>query len=677
MRLRPTRLLPIAPLLVLWAAVPARADKQLDAAVTKAEQQVSQGRPEEAVATLQKAAARAKRDPEAQLALASLLARLGRLDEAGAALAKAGELAASSPPAVRARVLRERSAFALRAGTVREALELARAAVEAAPAAESLAALARAQARAGDPAARETAARAVSGGAASAAPHLALCDALRQAWLGKESEAACRHALELSPRSAAAQTGLALSLAVVGSPAAVEAARSAVQADPGSAEAQAAVALALLAQDPADRSGQAVAAAQQASFLEPKSAFAKLVVARVFESRGQLEQAAAAYDQAAAVDPTWGAPRIGALRVRFRQGDASAALSGLRGLPDDLRRSADADLLLGELLTQEGDPAAARDALARAAGALPGRADVQAALGTAAYDAGELAQAADALGRAVGLEPGNVEYRRRHAAYLAADGRLDDSLAELKELAARPEGQSAAAFVELGGVYRSYEPPRVTEAVAAYQRALKLDPKSGEAALGIARSYRAGRQWEKAVDAYERVTSVNRRLEGEAMLGAAWCFVRSGDDYKARFYTGLAARAGADVRALRAALSGPAGGGAADEAAERALGLDSRVAGDQVRAVRELLRLGRPAVPALARALERRTTSLPAREAIVDGLGRMGPAARDALPQLERLIKAGGPAPAAVQSPVEKDRHDREVKLIAAAQSAAAAIRGQ
>ncbi|HXY41784.1 MAG TPA: tetratricopeptide repeat protein [Vicinamibacteria bacterium] len=676
MRSFPTRLFTIAPLLALCAAVPARADKQLDAAVTRAEQQLSQGKPDEAVATLQKAAAKAKRDPEAQLALAGLLARLGKLDEASAALVKAGELAAGSPPAVRARVLSERSAFALRAGTVREALGLAQAAVEAAPAAESLAVLARAQARAGDPTARDTARRAVSAGATVAAAHLALCDALRGAWLAKESEAACRRALELSPRSVAAQTGLALSLAESGNaPLAVEAARAAVRADATSAEAQSAVALALLAQDPADKSSQSIAAAQQASFLEPKNAPAKLVVARVFESRGQLDQAATAYDQAAAADSTWGAPRIGALRLRFRQGDAGGALSGLRGLPDDLKRSGDADLLLGELLAQEGDPAGALSALARAASALPGRADVYSALGAAAYDAGELAQAADALGRAVALEPGNVEYRRRQASYLAADGRLDESVAVLKELTARPEGQTTTVLVELGGALRSFEPPRVADAVAAYQRALKLDPRSGEAALGIARAYRAGRQWERAVDAYERVSSVNRRLEGEAMLGAAWCFVHSGDDYKARFYTGLAARAGADVRALRAALSGPAGGGAADEVAERASGLDSKVAGDQVRAVRGLLRLGRPAVPALARALERKATSLPAREAIVDGFGRMGPAARDALPELERLIKAG--APAAPESPAQAAGHEREAKLIAAMGAAATAIRGK
>ena len=671
------RLARMAMVLVLCAAVPAGADKRLDDAVAKAERQLAQGKPDEAVKILRKSAEKARRDPEPQLALASLLTRLGKRDEAGAALARAGELAATAPPAVRARVLRERSAFALRDGTVREARDHARAAVEADAGAESLAALARAQARAGDPAAPETASRAVAGGPRVAAAHVAQGDALREAWLGADGEASYRRALELAPRSLAAQTGLALALAAQGkAEAALEAARAAAQADPTSAEAQASVGLALLAQDPLDKTSEAVSAAQQASFLEPKSALAKLAVARVFESRGQLPQAAAAYGEAADLDPTWGAPRIGALRVRLREGDADGALAALRDLPDDLKASGEADLLLGELSSRTGDPTGARMALERAAASLPGRAEVQLALGTAAYDAGDLAKAADALGRAVALAPGNLDYRLKHGLYLASDGRRDESVAALVEVTRRPEGQTPGNFIALGGVYRSFKPPRVAEAVAAYERALKLDPKSGEAALGVARSYRAGKQWTKAVDAYERLPAVSRRLEGEAMLGAAWCYYRSGDDYKARFYTGLAVRAGADVSRLRAALSGSSPG-AGDEVVEAAEGLDSKNAGDQVSAVRALLELGRPAVPALAGALARKGTSLPAREAIVEGLGRLGPAARDALPQLDRLIKAGPPVPASPESSAEKGRHEREVKLIAAMQSAAAAIRGK
>jgi hypothetical protein len=191
----------------------------------------------------------------------------------------------------------------------------------------------------------------------------------------------------------------------------------------------------------------------------------------------------------------------------------------------------------------------------------------------------------------------------------------------------------------------------VAEAVAAYEKALKLDPKSRDAALGVPQSYRAGKQRARAIDAYERLPKLNPRLEGESLLGVAWCHLLSGDDYKARFYTGLAAKAGADVSGIRRVFSGSAAAGG--EAAELADDLESKDAGEQVRAARRLLELGRPAVAVLASALRGRTTSLAARETIVEGLGRMGPDARAAPPG------------------------SREARLIEAMRSAAEKIRGK
>jgi tetratricopeptide (TPR) repeat protein len=320
------------------------------------------------------------------------------------------------------------------------------------------------------------------------------------------------------------------------------------------------------------------------------------------------------------------------------------------------------------------DPMGAAAALWGAAAAWPGSAEAQAAYGTAAHEEGSLTAAADALTRAVALEPGNLDYRSRQARYLADDGRLEEAAAALVALGGEAEGKKPPLLLQLGDAYRAFRPPRVKEAVAAYEQALALDPKNGEAALGIARAYRAGKQWQRAADAYERVPAVNKRLEGEAMSGVAWSYLRAGDDYKARFYTGLAVKAGADVTALRAALTSGAGG--PDELGELAEDLASRSAAEQVKAVRALLGLGRPAVPALARALGRDGTRLAAREAIVAGLAKLGPAAREALPQLERQVKAG-PRAAPASSAAAAEIREREEKLVAAAEAAAAAIRAK
>ena len=163
----------------------------------------------------------------------------------------------------------------------------------------------------------------------------------------------------------------------------------------------------------------------------------------------------------------------------------------------------------------------------------------------------------------------------------------------------------------------------------------------------------------------------------EALLGEAWCYYLSGDDTRAKFYTGLAVRAGADVDEIRQAFSRPPGAtSAAIELAELADQLRSKNAGVQARAAKDLLELGRPGVPSLAAALQRKGTSLAVRERIVDGLGRLGPAAREALPQLDRLAQdraaRAGPRRTRARS---KALREREARLAASAQAASAKIR--
>jgi tetratricopeptide (TPR) repeat protein len=670
--------LAVAALVVAGAAQPARADKKLDEAVAKAEAQLAKGKEDEAVKILQKAAAQAAKDPEPQLALALLLTRLGKLDDASAALGKAGELSASASPAVKSRVLAARSSMALRTGKAGDALALAQQAVQAEGGAASLAALARAQARLGLPAARETAEKAVKAGASSGAAHLAQGDALLAAHLDKEAEAAYKRAAEIEPRSAAAQSGLARALAAQGKAGpALEAAHTATQADAHSGEAQAALALAHLAQDPSDKASEAVAAVQQGVFLEPKNPAVKLTLGRVFESRGQLAEAASTYAEAGGLDPSWPAPSVAALGLMLRQGDATAATAGFNALSDEAKASGEAQLLLGRLLLKKEDWNGAKTALDAATTALPGVAEAQAALGTAAYNVGELKLAADAYGRAVALEPESVAYLANYGLFLGYDGRLDEGLQVLQKVVARPDGQSdAGSFINLGWLYRHFRPPRVAESVAAYEKALKLDPKNAKAALGIALAYRAGGQWAKAVTAYERVSQVNPKLDGEAMLGTAWCYFRSGDDYKARFFAGLAAKKGVDVGPLREALLGPpkaaaAASKSADELYELALQLDEKNAGEQALAAQRLLAIGKGAVPSLAGALRDKDTAIAVREQIVDGLAKMGPAAREALPELDRLSKAG---PRATSAPALKER---ETRLVASMQEAASKIRGK
>jgi tetratricopeptide (TPR) repeat protein len=669
--------LAVAALVVAGVAAPARADKKLDEAVTKAEAQLAKGKQDEAVKILQKAAAQAPREPEPLLVLAQVLARLGKLDEAAASFAKAGELSASASPAVRARVLTARSSMALRMGGAGEALALAQQAVQADGGASSLSALARAQARLGLPAARDTAEKAVKSGTSSAAAHVARGDVLIAAHLGREAEGAYKRASEIEPRSASALGGLARALAAQGKAGpALEAARAATQADPHSGEAQAALALAHLAQDPADKASEAMAAVQQGVILEARNPLVKLTLGRVFESRGQLAEAAKSYAEAGGLDPSWATPPVAAVALLLRQGDAAAATAGFEALSVEAKSSGEAQLLLGRLLLRKEDWNGAKAAFDAAAAALPGLAEAQAALGTAAYNVGELKLAAEAYGRAAALEPDNVAYLSNHGLFLGYDGRLDEGLAILLEVAARPDAQGdAGTFINLGWLYRNLRPPKVAESVAAYEKARKLDPKSAKAALGVPLAYRAAGQWARAITAYEHVSKAYPKLDGPALVGTAWCYLRSGEDYKARFYASEALKAGANIRSLREALLAPAppasaASKSADEISELAQQLAEDGAGEQALAAQRLLARGRAGVPALASALRDKDTALAVREQIVDGLARMGPAAGAALTELDRQVKAG---PRAAGPGLE----EREAKLVASMRAAVAKIRGK
>jgi len=132
------------------------------------------------------------------------------------------------------------------------------------------------------------------------------------------------------------------------------------------------------------------------------------------------------------------------------------------------------------------------------------------------------------------------------------------------------------------------------------------------------------------------------------------------------------------VGSIRRAFSRPAKG-AIDEGARAQLleGLRSKNAGVQARAVKGLLALGRPAVPSLATALQRTGTSLAARELIVQGLAGLGPAARDALPQLDRLAETAPPAPGPQDSEEETALRERVARLSTSARAASETIRSR
>ena len=362
----------------------ARADKRLDQAVAKAEAQLAKGKEDEAVKVLQKAASQAtgrRRGPARAGADAGAGGEAGR----GGARVRGGRRACRRPLRRRAGA-RARGSLGLRAAGRHDTgrARLRAAGRRGRGRRRGQAALARALARRGDARGAQRPPRAPPRPRPTRPrPSLARGDAYLAQRLGEQAEAVLPPRARAAARSVEAATGLALALAAQGKAAA---GRWRPPAPPfswtrDSGEAEAALGLAALAQDPTDKAGEAVAAVQQARFLEPESALVRLALGRVFESRGQLEQAASAYAEAARLDPSWAAPRVAALELRLREGDADGALAELRALPQELRASGDAQLLLGKLLLRKGDARAAEAALDLAVEALPGSAEAWAAFG--------------------------------------------------------------------------------------------------------------------------------------------------------------------------------------------------------------------------------------------------------------------------------------------------------
>ena len=181
-------------------ALAAQNNAKIEQAWAKAEEQITKGKPDEAVKNFSKAA---DQNPsgEAYVMLARLQERLGNLDEATAALNKAKDVSASAPPASRADVLAAITSMQLLTGPGATALVTAKQAAELSPTPAALAALTRAQLRAESaPAALKTAEDAVAKHAASALVHEARGEALSSMGRMDDAVAAFRKALELDPK---------------------------------------------------------------------------------------------------------------------------------------------------------------------------------------------------------------------------------------------------------------------------------------------------------------------------------------------------------------------------------------------------------------------------------------------------------------------------------------------
>jgi len=634
-------------------ATPALADKKLDDAIAKAEDQLQKGKPEEALKTMQKAVSQQASSPEAQLAMARFQQRLGNFDEAAASMAKATQLSAAAPPALQSQILTGQAAFDLQRGTGKDALAHAEAAVKAEASAGAVAALARAQARVGDAAAAlATADRAVQAGPTSGEAHAARGDALLALHRNDDAVAAYRKALEVEPKLTRARVGLASAHLAAGKAAEAEAeARKATEADPKSGEAFAVLGTAILAQNK-DNWGKAIAEAQQGAFLDDKNPMVQMAVGQIFELNN-LKQAVEAYKKAIATDPGYIPAQLALVTAQERNGDVAGALVSAQKLVQDLPKSGEAYARHGRLLLRKGDYLGAVAALEKATQLSPNLAEAYGFLGTAAQFAGKPEQAVAAYKKATDLEPSNIDYLTTYGLLLGINKQYDAGIAALKKVVSSPGYRDADGWINLGWVYRNAEPKKTPESIAAYKKALELDPKSVPAALGLGWAYTYAKDWDNSIAAFKKALELDPSVAGEAYNGIAWCFFFKRDMAQAKAYAEKAKAAARNVDALfqnvdryEKALA------RSKDEAERELAqvkepkdegpsiaqlvgqLRAKDAGTRANACRALAQFRGQAAPYLVGPVQE-DPSFAVRSACAKALGDIGPSAREALPTLK------------------------------------------
>jgi Flp pilus assembly protein TadD len=528
---------------------PLRADKRVDDAVAKAEEQIQKGRTEDAVKTIQKLVSQPS--AEAFAAAARLQVRMGKVEEAAASAAKAVEQAGSATPDVKAAAYATLSSLDLLRGTGKDAAANAQKAVEAQASPAALAALARAQVRLGDAGgAVATAEKAVAAGASSADAHEAQGQALLAAGKAAEAQAAFAKALSLDPKLTAARVGTARALLAQnkGAEAAAEA-RKATEESPNDGEAFATLGLALLAQG---NWTEAISSAQEGKFKNERNPVVLVAVAKIFEDpkSNNLQQATAAYQAAAAVDPDYGPAKLAVVSGLERQGKFDEAIVEAR----KLGQSPDIQLILGRLLLRKQNYVEAVGPLKIAAEAMPNNGEVQAMYGTALVQNKQAADAMEAYKKAVALAPTNVDYQTTYGLVLAMNDKYAEAIPVLEKVTSSPGYKNTNGFTNLGYAYRNAEPPQAEKAVTAYTKALELDPKNAQAALGLGWAASYAKKFDEAIAAFGKATQLEPKMKAEALNGTAWAHYFKKDMAQAKTVAAQAKEAGRNVDGLVKAI---------------------------------------------------------------------------------------------------------------------------
>jgi tetratricopeptide (TPR) repeat protein len=227
------------------------------------------------------------------------------------------------------------------------------------------------------------------------------------------------------------------------------------------------------------------------------------------------------------VDPGFVEAKVRLLQIDLwrNEGDPAAeALKLAEAHPHDFA----AQRFCGELLLEKGDPAGALGPFERAAGLRPRDMAVRARLAQAYQLNRQYDDAVATIEEVLRQMPDNLDHRASYGLYLGLAKKYDRGLAELKKVIDTPGYKGANAHINRAWIYTNGQPQRLSLAVQSYSKALELEPKNPQAALGLGRAHMHSRKCADAERALETARRLEPKLAGETYVVSAQCHLYLG-----------------------------------------------------------------------------------------------------------------------------------------------------
>ncbi len=336
-----------------------------------------------------------------------------------------------------------------------------------------------------------------------------------------EASAVYREVIALSPEAWPAYTNLAIAQARSGDPRAAKASlEKALGLEPNAAGVHAEAARGFLELGDLD---SAVQHGRRALELDQSLVGAHITLGHALEKMGESEAAVAEYRKAIKLSPGQVAPYVRLSGIYLHRGEVQAALEVAEQAVEVSPRSAVVQAIHAAALLRSGSPAAARDAAERALELDPRVALSHVQLASVLVAEGKLDEALEACRKAIELDSSLADAHRLLARIHARRGTRAAALAAHERVVAL-DGEAPAIvlrnLMELGTLHEALKD--WPAALAEYEKAARLDPKSFPAHMQIGGTRLRTKDFDGAVAAFTQAVKLDEdHAQARALLGYA------------------------------------------------------------------------------------------------------------------------------------------------------------